>query len=91
MDGEVSHNDYYGQFVSGYIRERVVASIGADKIRASTDPHFNDIPLVLWDRVGFFVPDTTIKALREAGDVNANTPSNRVCIVKAAARQIKEG
>lgn len=51
MAGRISHEDYYSQFVTPAILETVAKSIGRDRIKASTDPHFNDIPLHLWDRV----------------------------------------
>lgn len=35
---------YYGQFVTPYVTELVRGRIGEDRIRASKDVHFNDIP-----------------------------------------------
>ena len=38
-----SHHRYYSQFCSPAVLSAVSSSIGADKIKASTDLHFNDI------------------------------------------------
>ena len=72
---------YHGQFVNARTIAAVVVFIGADKLRASTDPHLNDIPLKLWDAC----PLHLAMSLKEAGDYL--TQAGHVCIVKEAARQ----
>lgn len=47
MEGEVNHDDYYGQFVT----DGVIRLLDQDRVKNSTDPHFNDIPLLHWDRL----------------------------------------
>lgn len=74
LDGLCTHREYYGQFVTSYIRGVVLSNIGKDKIKKSADEHFNDIPLKLWDRL----------PLGRSGSL-----SQKVCIAKEAARQIK--
>ena len=86
MSGAATHADYYGQFVTERTRQAVAAAIGADKIRNSTDPHFNDIPLHLWDRLTTSLPAVSI---RSVGD-DYPTLAGLVCVAKEAARQIKE-
>jgi hypothetical protein len=57
MAGEVSHNDYEAQFVNAEVINYVLRGIGRDRILASKDEHFNDIPLAKWDAlcgVSFF-------------------------------------
>jgi hypothetical protein len=46
----VDHNTYYEQFATPAVIRLVKFRIGADRIEASTDPYFNDIPLPYWDR-----------------------------------------
>lgn len=87
VSGACTHAEYYGQFVTERTRQAVARAIGADWIRNSTDPHFNDIPLHLWDRLTASLPAVSIASV---GD-DWSTPAGLVCIAKEAARQIKEG
>lgn len=84
--GPAAHRKYFGQFVTPGTKSAVLAGIGRTKLLASTDPHLNDIPLHLWDRL---VPH----CLGSAGFVKAGdyyTQANGVCLLKEAARQIIE-
>lgn len=83
MANECTHQQYYEQFVTPGVRARVNACIGLDRIRASTDPHFNDIPLFLWDRAH----GNSFPSMKEAGDFL--TLAGMVCIQKAYAQQIR--
>ena len=83
MGKECSHSEYYGQFITSAARLIVINTIGRERILASDDPHFNDIPLRLWDRLSF-----PIKNMKEAGDYL--TLAGGVCIAKEVARQYKE-
>jgi len=78
-----AHRRYYGQFVTTGTISRVVNTIGADVLRASKDPHFNDIPLALWDRLIPGLPGSG--GFSKAGDYY--TVSGGVCLAKEAARQ----
>jgi hypothetical protein len=92
-----AHRRYYAQFVNASIIAQVVRFIGADAIRNSKDPHFNDIALVNWDRLcGLKKWQSTQQPLRplfgplpitfnELGDFC--TLAGLVCIAKEAARQ----
>jgi len=82
-DGHAAHRAYFGQFVTESTISRVVAAIGADTLRASTDPHMNDIPLSRWDRLVPQLPGSA--GFRKAGDYY--TTSHGVCLAKEAARQ----
>jgi len=97
LAGECSHNEYYAQFVTSAVIETVKRHIGEDKIAASTDEYFNDIPLHQWDMLE--------RAMRHTMDEKAfkalacpEAPSGQiywslcdaVCIAKQAARMIKE-
>jgi hypothetical protein len=81
------HRTYYGQFVTAGVKQRVLQSIGLDAILQSKDPHFNDIPLAKWDVAAFALGGAGAK-MKEAGDYL--TKAGAVCIVKEAAKQLKE-
>ena len=80
------HNDFYDQLVNDMNKSLVKMVIGEDRIVKSKDPHFNDIPLKLWDIISF----NALKAskFREFG--LPYSLSTGVCLAKACARQIKE-
>lgn len=87
MAGACTHREYYAQFVDHRTRYLVAEGIGAERIKASTHPHFSDIPLSEWDRL-------TPKAagsgkFEKAGDYY--TLAGGVCMLKEAAEQIREG
>ena len=89
LSGEASHNAYHRQFVTPGIKKMVETSIGKERIRKSVDPNFNDIPLKEWDTLSNFLGPSTNTKLKECGDYL--TLSTAVCILKEAARQLKEG
>jgi len=89
------HHEYYIQFATDRTRRLVAQSIGRDRILASQDPHFNDIPLNLWDGLEARVKDTIDRKL--LGEAEACAPgsfvwslSTAVCIAKAVAREMRE-
>lgn len=91
LNGEVSHEQYYGQFVIESTIDLVSRSITVKLITESNDPHFNDIPLYRWDLLSatiFAGRYFNSKKFTAAGDLYS--PSSGVCIAKEAARQIKE-
>ncbi len=90
MNGKVSHANYYSQFVTPEIKVLVQDRIGLAVIQRSTDEHFNDISLRAWDRVALRFPGEpyrTLPILQTAGD---NSLATAVCILKQAARIIKQ-
>lgn len=88
--GNVSHADYYGQFVNESVIRTVEGYIGKAKIVASTDPHFNDIPLEKWDALQPAILSIVGTKLGEANGTGGVSLSDTVCVAKAAARVIKE-
>lgn len=96
MSGRISHDDYYGQFVTGAVIEAVKCSISETRIRRSQDPHFNDIPLGEWDDLAKCLPAKTWSAVAHSnasttrGGVPNVSLSDKVCLVKAAARMIRD-
>lgn len=85
MEHRCTHREYYAQFVTEATRRRVIQAFGVDRLRASEDPHLNDIPLARWDRVDVPAPPIS---LEDCGDWLS--PAGAVCILKEAARQIIE-
>jgi hypothetical protein len=85
-----AHRRFYGQFVTPEIERILLNHISLSDLRASTDPHMNDIPLRRWDDLFNLTPSSVWKAIRDAGDVNACSFANNVCLYKEAARQILE-
>ena len=83
-----THQQYYAQFVSEVAKNLVARHIGLDRIKASKDPHFNDIPLARWDQIAHGGIPRAI-AFKDVGDTS--TLAGNVCIAKEAARQLKAG
>jgi hypothetical protein len=86
FDRKCSHREYYSQFVTPAITSRVKACIGLERLKASTDPHLNNIPLREWDNLVTPCPAEVGKLMREAGDYP--TQAGLVCTAKEAARQL---
>ena len=86
LDGKSTHDEYYAQFVTRATVSAVASRIGVDRIKASADRSFNDIPLQSWDEI----PTVFITSkMRECGDYP--TPAGLVCINKRAAKMIRDG
>lgn len=77
------HRAYYAQFVSPLTIATVVRHIGAAKLRASTNEHYNDIPLKNWDALVGMLPF----AIRFDSVGDYTTLAGTVCVAKEAARQ----
>lgn len=80
---------YYGQFVTPYVKELVRERIGEDRIRASKDVHFNDIPLKLWDEL---IPCVRHGISVRNEDINGTrcvSMCECVCTLKTAAHIIR--
>jgi hypothetical protein len=84
-NNDCTFDDFYGQFVTKNIIDWVDNAIGS-RIRSSTDPSFNDIDLRFWDSLSPIViigPKSKELGLWDC-------LASRVCILKQAARIIKE-
>lgn len=99
MDGEVSHNDYYDQFVTDSLLARVkefrgIAKTGGYRsVKECVDKHFNDIEVRYWEYLTLYISPAVIRLIAESNASTANVPSislsDKICVVKAAARQIR--
>lgn len=86
--GQRLHDDYYHQFATDALVELVRGYIGEERIKDSTDPHLNDIPLKEWDRLHGLAWMTVGHLVRQA-DRCGNVLSVTCCCLKAAARRIQ--
>lgn len=87
-----SHREFYGQYVNEYVLG-VVRNCGHLKqILASTDKHLKDVPLAMWDKLAMSVSGYVGRRNVElCGYKNATSSlSDCVCVLKEAARQLKE-
>lgn len=85
---EVFHQ-YYSQFVTPYVTEVVRTCIGEDRIRASKDMYFNDIPLKLWDELIPCVRHDISVRNEEINGMWAVSECECVCTMKTAAHIIR--
>lgn len=99
MTHECTHEQYYSQFVTPGIKAAIRNYFGTDNLVASTNPHFNDIPLTKWDMfIGYKALEnklspnhifaSIIAKLKEANGSGGYSPSDFTCISKQAAREI---
>ena len=86
MEGVCTHDEFYRQFVTANTIRRVAATIGKDKILASTCEYFNDIPLRLWDALVPNLPGSELVTRAET----FYTLGMGVCIAKQAAKIYKD-
>ena len=89
------HQAYFLQFATNRTRVLVLSGIGKDRILASTDPHFNDIPLKEWDDLNRQISETINQRLKGQAEGFPEgkfgwSDSDSVCIAKAVAREYKE-
>lgn len=109
MDGKIDHQTYYTAIVDVLGRaqvERLVLAIAPIERLCEVyaiDPHFNLIPLALWDRRDAIIRDMAAHAGQDAllfmWDTYAQpmppktiywSLSDSVCVLKAAARRLVE-
>jgi hypothetical protein len=81
-----AHRRYFGQLVSERTIQYVLTRIVPERIRASQDRHFKDIPLKEWERLTHDLPGSY--GFGALGDYY--TLANGVCLAKEAALQWKE-
>ena len=93
LNHQVSLEEYYGQFVTDYIKRCVQAHFGIEMIACAYqgNRYFDNIPLNQWDAITL-IPDTWNKDFQEkmlaTGDfISLGT---RVWVLKEAARQLVE-
>ena len=88
-NGTEAFHQYYSQFVTPYVVGVVRRHIGEDRIRASKDVHFNDIPLKLWDRLVPLVRHVVASKNEKLNGTRAVSECECVCTLKTAAHNIR--
>lgn len=88
-DSLAAFHQYYSQFVTPYVTEVVREHIGEDRIRASKDVHFNDIPLPLWDRLVPLVRHSVSVRNEDINGTRCVSICECVCTLKTAAHIIR--
>jgi hypothetical protein len=88
MDGKTTFSEYYAQFITPELVEAVKNKIGIDKVKASKDPHLNDIPLTKWDSIflDYNLKKEIALKMQEAGTFFSI--SGAVCTAKECARTL---
>jgi len=96
MNKECTYEQYTEQFVTPRELRTVKNVIGIDRINASTDPFFNDITLRSWDALQWGGDSKKMVAESNASmyapdkqHLRATSESDKVSIMKAAARMLK--
>lgn len=90
MSKRCTHRQYYAQFVTPTILWTVRHRFTEAEIRASKDPHFNNLPLAKWDAIAQVMRQET-SVRNEYGDGKLTwSLAGAICILKEAAQQIRE-
>lgn len=87
MNREVNHQTYYSQFAARLV-PLVLERFGEERLRNSTDPYFNDIPLSAWEFATFSIDPQTLLELATSEGIRPLSVSlcSKVCALKSAAR-----
>lgn len=88
-DSSRLHDEYYLQFGTERMEERIHGAIGMKLIMASTDPHMNDIPLAMWDKLYPSFQVLVDRSLLEKAEEDMSL-STSVCVLKALARKMQQ-
>ena len=80
------HHEHYAWMADETTREMLSRMCINGEIPPTDDLYLNHLPLAFWDNLPLRVKAGTLEALNQS----TLTPSNRVCILKAAARDILE-
>ena len=88
LNKEATHREYYSQFVTEGVKQRVESAFRMESLIQGKDKHFNNLPLQWWDRLMPVVPFEINSKLKDCGDYP--TLAGVVCILKEAAMQIVE-
>lgn len=86
MGRKVSHQEYYGQFVTAGVLQNLWNTFGEEIVK-SLDPYFNDIKISRFDVMG--LPAKVWNAYQTA-ESNSGSPAGRVCILKAGCAILRD-
>jgi len=83
LNNECTHFEYYSQFVNDLTKGAISRNIGLEKLLKSTDKHFNDINLKIWDSMPIYLETGEMEKYGDHFSL-----SGRVFIGKTAARML---
>jgi hypothetical protein len=90
MSHAISHDEYYLWLAKDLGLGAWLVPVSRERLLQSKDPHFNDIPLAIWDRC-----DPHVRAclrIPAGGGSIGWSLSDTVCVLKALAREsVEEG
>jgi hypothetical protein len=88
LNKEVTHRQYYAQFVTPRIKQEVAKRFGVEKLAKAfaVDENLNNIDLRHWDALSML----THNILRRGHDEGGWTLCFNTCVLKEAARQVIE-
>lgn len=89
LNGVLSHEEFYLDLADAVSFDDLASLVPADACK-SRDPHFNDIPLKLWDyrfAAVRLLLSRSINQGRVKKRINGLSASESVCILKAVARE----
>lgn len=90
MGEKCTHREYYAQFVTQSIKNTLESHFGIDRLVASQDPSFNDIPLAEWDTL-CRISDPRLHIPNQFDDGRPGYAHvDAICLLKEAARQMVE-
>ena len=81
MANIITHEEFYTWLAESIGVTVFDIPVSLDRIRASTDPHLNNIPLHMWDRKDSVVRQKAVKAGMRSWSL-----SDTVCVLKNYAR-----
>ena len=93
MEDRLTHAQYYeawSEWIGHRAVERLVLHVAVmERLRASTDPHLNDIPLVLWDQKHRLMQQLVREAMKREGIKKWSwSLGDTVCVLKAEAQRM---
>lgn len=88
MQHRVTHRQYYAEIARlAGIKFEPNHSVVV-RAKRSTDEHYNDIPLLVWDRLGYLARAGLTRAFKECED--CYSMAGACCAMKEAVRQAVE-
>lgn len=83
MAGKITHTEFYEWLATAIGVTQANLPVDITVIRASQDPHLNDIPLHLWDR-----QDPIVRHKAASAGMRSWSLCDTVCVLKAYARKV---
>ena len=82
MEREITHEDFYCWLADAIHVSEPMLPCTLDEVRASIDPHLNDIALARWDRM-----DTIVRRMAVSHGMKSWSLCDTVCVLKSFAKR----